>query len=122
MTGQSHNIQQSDKLIVIFRSLLAGCLFVIKKRLDTQVTVILMIFSGVGALLAMVSMLCVVLACCLSTSFSEALDEEEINSQYTMRSGRGTETELKLMFRGRRGSMRDGEDAAYYTSCESKCL
>ena len=72
-------------MIVIFRSLLAGCLFVIKKRLDTQVTVILMIFSGVGALLAMVSMLCVVLACCLATSFSGAMEEEEINSQYTMR-------------------------------------
>ena len=63
-----------------------GCLFVIKRRLDDQVSVILMIFTGVGSILVMVEMLCVILACCLANTFSrEQEEEDDIPSHYDMR-------------------------------------
>jgi len=101
----------TDIRMIVQKININGCLFVIKKRLDTQVTVILMIFSGVGSILAMVSMLCVVLACCLASSFTGTQEEEE-GSQYGLR----TRGSLPSMVQ-----MRD-DDRQYYTSCESKCL
>ena len=62
-------------------------MFVIKRRLDDQVNVILMIFTGVGSILVMVEMLCVILACCLATTFSREQEEveDDMPSHYDMR-------------------------------------
>ena len=76
-----------------------------KKRLDTHVTTILMVFAGgvfsflspsqyhvpgAGSILAIVELFSVVLACCLAQSFSFQDTEEEghspgVPTQYNMR-------------------------------------
>ena len=46
-----------------------------------------MIFTGVGSILVMVEMLCVILACCLATTFSREQEEveDDMPSHYDMR-------------------------------------
>ena len=67
----------TDIRVIVQKINIHGCLFVMKRRLDTHVTVILMVFAGSASILAMVELLSVVLACCLSSSFSRnGLDDD----------------------------------------------
>ena len=63
-----------------------------KKRLDTHVTYILIIFAGCGSILAIIELFSIVLACCLANSFTADDDEYETEDigqsghvQYSMR-------------------------------------
>lgn len=46
------------------------------RRLDTHVVTILLVFAIVGAILAIVELLGVVLACCMASRFAKSEDEE----------------------------------------------
>ena len=86
--GCGRNIFEITDIRVLVQKInINGCLFVIKRRLDDQVSIILMIFTGVGSILVMVEMLCVILACCLANTFSREQEEEEddMPSHYDMR-------------------------------------
>ena len=59
-----------DLRVIVLKINVHGCLAVMQRRLETHVTLILMVFAGVGSILAVVQLLCIVLACCLANSFS----------------------------------------------------
>ena len=84
----------TDIRVIVQKINIHGCLFVMKKRLDTHVTTILMVFAGsvsetyypppsqchvpgAGSFLAIVELFSVVLACCLAQSFSFQEDTED---------------------------------------------
>ena len=67
----------TDIRVIVQKIKIHGCLFVMKRRLDTHVTVILVVFAGCASILAMVELLSVVLACCLSHSFSRNGDDDD---------------------------------------------
>ena len=60
----------TDLRVIVLKINVHGCFAVMQRRLKTHVTVILMVFAGVGSILAVVELLAIILACCLSTSFS----------------------------------------------------
>ena len=76
----------SDIRVIVQKINIHGCLFVMKKRLDTHVTAILMIFAGAGSILAIVELFSVVLACCLASSF-QADEEEELAMSHAVGGG-----------------------------------
>ena len=69
----------TDLRVIVLKIHVHGCLAVMQRRLETHVTVILMVFAGVGSILAVVELLAIVLACCLATSFSH---EDEYDADY----------------------------------------
>ena len=82
----------TDIRVIVQKINIHGCLFVMKKRLDTHVTYILIIFAGCGSILAIIELFSIVLACCLANSFTADDDEYETEDigqsghvQYSMR-------------------------------------
>jgi len=60
----------NDLRVIVLKINIHGCLAVMQRRLETHVTLILVIFAGVGSILAVVQLLAIVLACCLANTFS----------------------------------------------------
>ena len=69
----------TDLRVMVLKINVHGCLAVMRRRLDTHVTTILMVFAGVGSILALLELLSIVLACCLTNGFSS---EEEYDCEY----------------------------------------
>jgi len=140
----------TDIRVIVQKINIHGCLFVMKKRLDTHVTAILMIFAGAGSILAIVELFSVVLACCLASSF-QADEEEELAMSHAVGGGSphvnvplhySMSDHHRLSPGSRAGSHRPSprpgsrmgsqrsiydrerneEERQYYTTCESKCL
>ena len=71
----------NDLRVIVLKINVHGCLAVMQRRLETHVTVILMVFAGVGSVLAVVELLAIVLACCLANTFS-GQDEYDCDYEY----------------------------------------
>ena len=69
----------TDLRVIVLKINVHGCLAVMQKRLETHVTIILMVFAGVGSILAVVELLAIILACCLSSNYS---GEEDCDGDY----------------------------------------
>lgn len=90
-TGCGHGIFKDHKLKKMAEYVkkihIHGCLEAMEQVLKTHVATILLIFSVSGAILAMVELLGVVLACCLATIIAEENKEKsrlkQINQQQT---------------------------------------
>ena len=67
--------------VIVLKINVHGCLAVMQRRLETHVTLILMVFAGVGSVLAVVELLAIVLACCLASSFS-GQDDYDCDYEY----------------------------------------
>ena len=67
--------------MIVLKINVHGCLAVMQRRLETHVTLILMVFAGVGSVLAVVELLAIVLACCLASSFS-GQDDYDCDYEY----------------------------------------
>jgi len=96
----------NDLRVIIGKINVHGCLTVMQRRLETHVTVILVVFSAIGGLLAVIELLGVVLSCCLATSLSH--DEEYDGDYGASRPG----TPLR----------RQSQGGQFYSSHESPCL
>jgi len=73
--GCGNNLfEVNDIRVVIGKINVHGCLTVMQRRLETHVTVILIVFAAVGGILAVMQLLSVVLACCLASNFSHGDD------------------------------------------------
>lgn len=98
----------NDLRVIISKINVHGCLTVMQRRLDSHVTVILIVFSAIGGLLAVIELLGIVLACCLASSFSR---DEEFDTDYGGRPG----TPLRRPSQSQGGQL-------YSSSHESPCL
>jgi len=112
----------TDIRVIVQKINIHGCLFVMKKRLDTQVTLILIIFAGCGSILAISELFTLVLSCCLKNSnFSDDDDDENI---YESRND--THFDMNIRSHGTGSSINsrylNEEQKKYLSSCESKCL
>jgi len=69
----------NDLRVIIGKINVHGCLTVMQRRLETHVTVILIVFAAIGGILAVIELLGVVLSCCLASSFSR---DDEYDGDY----------------------------------------
>lgn len=103
----------NDLRVIISKINVHGCLTVMQRRLETHVTVILIVFAAIGGVLAVIELLGIVLSCCLASSFS--IDSQEYDTDYPSRPG----TPLRRQSQGGQFYTRGGGGQ---TSQESPCL
>lgn len=97
----------NDLRVIIGKINVHGCLTVMQRRLETHVTVILIVFAAIGGILAVIELLGVVLSCCLASSFSH---DDEYDGDY----GHGARPGTPLR--------RQSQGGQFYSSHESPCL
>jgi len=93
----SRVFEVNDIRVVIGKINVNGCLTVMQRRLDTQVSVILIVFAAVGGILVIMQLFVIVLTCCLASNFAQGDDysvyEYETRSRGgSIKRGRSSET------------------------------
>lgn len=97
----------TDLRVIVLKINVHGCFAVMQRMLETHVTMILMVFTGVGSILAVIELMTIVLACCLATSFS---GEDEYGCDYYQGHRPPTPSTIRE------------DDRNMFTSYETKCL